>query len=108
MTEKPLPTVEEILARFHRLRITIGLSATSFGYLSIGNAAIIRRMESGEYKPHAANLERMGYCLDELEKGHSIPMREPRVRREQKKNEVDKSPSSKENIPILTDYDLEG
>lgn len=72
-TAKSLPTEEEILARFHRLRITIGLSATNFGYATMGSPGIIKRLTEGK-KLQIKNRERCAYALDELEKGHSIPM----------------------------------
>lgn len=71
--EHPLPTDAEIIARFHRLRITIGLSYTRFGYASTGVADQIRRIERGT-KLQEKSRRRIAYCLDELEKGHSIPM----------------------------------
>lgn len=73
-TIKPLPTEEEILARFHRLRITIGLSASAFGYASVGNPGIIGRLEKG-HKLQVKNRERLSYALDEIEKGHSVPFK---------------------------------
>lgn len=74
MATKPLPTEDEILARFHRMRITIGLSRSGFGYLSVGVPNLISRLEEG-HKLQPKNRERIAYCLDELEKGHSISMR---------------------------------
>jgi hypothetical protein len=71
--EPSIPAVAEIIARFHALRITIGLSATAFGYASTGDPGIIKKLESGR-KANAKSRERMGFCLDELEKGHSVAM----------------------------------
>lgn len=70
---KPLLTEDEILARFHRLRITIGLSATNFGYTVMGQPGLIKRLTEGR-KLQAKNKRRCAYALDELERGHSIPM----------------------------------
>jgi hypothetical protein len=89
---KTLPTEEEILARFHRMRITIGLSASAFGYASIGSPGIINRLTTG-HKLHAKNKERLAYVLDELEKGHSIPARGATVNKTRTKLDEDKNPS---------------
>lgn len=72
MTE-PLLTEEVILARFHRLRITINLSATRFGYVSLGRPSLIKQIEGG-MKLHAKSKRRLAACLDELERQHSIPL----------------------------------
>lgn len=72
---KPLPTEEEILARFERLRITIGLSASSFGYDIMGSPGIINRLRKG-HKLLAKNREKCGKALDVLEREHSVPIKQ--------------------------------
>lgn len=90
-SSKPLPTEEEILARFHRLRITIGLSQTKFGYVAVGNPAIVGRMTSG-HRLHPKTRERLAYALDELEKGHSVPI-PATVNKTRTKVDEEKSPT---------------
>lgn len=113
LTATPLPTVEEIIARFHRLRITIGLTHTQFGYASTGDPRIVKRLEEGR-KANAKTRRQLGYALDELEKGHSIPMPIGKWDREQKKNIDMGAAEVGDNIPTsgrngnLSDDDLEG
>lgn len=105
-----MPTDAEIIARFHRLRITIGLTYTQFGYASTGVANQIQRIEQGK-KPHLKSRRRIAFVLDEIEKGHSIPMP---IGREQKKNIDTGAAEVGDNIPTggrngnLSDEDLEG
>lgn len=91
---KSLPTEAEILARFHRLRITIGLSATKFGYLVIGQPGLIKRLEGG----HSMRVKGRQQCsdmLDELEREHSVPI--PTKENEKRTKPLD---VPLENIPI--------
>lgn len=83
MSAAALPTEEQILARFHRLRITIGLSATKFGYATIGQPGLIKRIESG-HKLRAKTRRICGDALDTLEREHSVPF----PQREQNENKM--------------------
>lgn len=94
--QKALPTDEEIIARFHRLRITIGLSATNFGYSATGQPNLIKRLTEG----HSIRINGRRRCatvLDTLEREHSVPVP---ASREHNENKLVDSKSTKENIPI--------
>jgi len=67
------PTEEEILARFHRLRITINLSATKFGYLAAGSPNLVKRLEEGHTLREKSKFK-ISEVLDDLEEGHSVPV----------------------------------
>jgi hypothetical protein len=70
---EPLPTEEEILARFHRLRITIGLTQTAFGYMILGQPGLIRRLTEGK-SLQVKSRRKCAAALDELEREHSVPI----------------------------------
>lgn len=83
---------EVILARYHRLRITIGLSATRFGYVSVGRPSLIKQLEEG-HTLRAKSKRRLAECLDTLEREHSVALSENKTR-----TKLD----AEENIPTHT------
>lgn len=100
---KKLLSNEEILARFHRLRITIGLSATRFGYMALGNPGAVKQIENGR-KLRSSNREKCAQVLDELEREHSIPLK---AVREQKENIDIRNGFLEDHKTIIAKSDME-